>query len=209
MRFLPIIIAVLVITALWWWRHDEIRYVPLGDSYTIGTSINPADNFPAQLTRDLNAHGFKVRLVTNSAHNGWTTQDLIDNELPIFDRSGATFTTLLIGVNDFNQGVPKETFQKNLRTILNHIKVPVVVLTIPDFTVTPTGKTFGDPAVNSAGIAAFNKIIKSEAAVQHLPVVDVFELSQDVASDGLHPSAKEYSLWEKLILPVALDVLKK
>ena len=46
-------------------------------------------------------------------------------------------------------------------------------------------------------------------------VVDIFELSKKVkndpslvAEDGLHPSAKEYAEWEKLILPAALDLLK-
>jgi lysophospholipase L1-like esterase len=30
-----------------------------------------------------------------------------------------------------------------------------------------------------------------------------------VAKDGLHPSAKAYAEWEKIIFPVALELLKK
>jgi len=30
-----------------------------------------------------------------------------------------------------------------------------------------------------------------------------------VAADGLHPSAKEYAEWEKIIFPAALELLKK
>jgi hypothetical protein len=30
-----------------------------------------------------------------------------------------------------------------------------------------------------------------------------------VGPDGLHPSAKEYTEWEKIIFPIALDLLKK
>ena len=47
-----------------------------------------------------------------------------------------------------------------------------------------------------------------------LPVVDIFELSKKmgtdgslVAADGLHPSAKEYAEWEKIIFPIALELL--
>ncbi len=189
----------------------EERYVPLGDSYTIGTSVDSKDNFPTQLTRDLNAHGLKVRLVTNPAQNGWTSQQLIDNELLIWDRSAPALTTLLIGVNDFNQGVPIETFHANLKNILDHVKkTKVILITIPDFSVTPTGKTYGDPKSNSTGIQKFNKVIKEEGKVRNLPVVDIFDLSQDMsndsslrASDDLHPSNKEYTLWEKLIFPYA------
>ena len=47
-------------------------------------------------------------------------------------------------------------------------------------------------------------------------MVDVFRLSNEmgkdsslVAADGLHPSAKEYAEWEKIIFPVALELLAK
>jgi lysophospholipase L1-like esterase len=30
-----------------------------------------------------------------------------------------------------------------------------------------------------------------------------------VAKDGLHPSAKEYAEWEKIIFPPALELLKQ
>ncbi len=198
-----------------------LRYVPLGDSYTIGTSIDPTDSFPAQLTSDLNAKGIPTILVTNPAQNGWTSQQLIDNELPIFEHSAPTFTTILIGVNDWNRGVPIETFTKNLGIILDRVQkvLPdpkkVVLITIPDFSVTPTGKTYGDPKYNSTGVQKFNEVVKNEAKKRGLPVVDVFPLSQDmardptlVAPDGLHPSTKEYQLWKKETLPVVLGLFK-
>lgn len=217
--FLPVVIIVFLVVAYFAFRQssDEIRYVPLGDSYTIGTGISESDNFPSQLTRDLNDQEMKVKLVANPAHNGWTSQELIDNELPIFERSGATFTTLLIGVNDFNRGVPMEIFRANLQTILNRLrKTKVILVTIPNFSVTPTGKIFGDPKYNTEGIQKFNEIIKAEAKNYNLPVVDIFSLSQQmvndemlIASDGLHPSAKEYQLWTQQILPAARELLKR
>ncbi len=217
-----ILVLVIILLVVRTMKHipGEIRYVAIGDSYTIGTSVDPKDSWPEVLTRDLNDHGVKVRLVANPARNGKATNEVISEQLPVFDQSSPDFATLLIGVNDFNRGYSKESFQKNLVAILDHMlaKLPknrLVVITIPDFSVTPTGKTFGDPVGNSKGIAQFNEIIKTEAAKRNLPVVDVYKLSQQMASDQslvssdqLHPSAKEYSLWEKLIFPIAFGLLK-
>jgi len=65
------------------------------------------------------------------------------------------------------------------------------------------------------GITTFNNIILNEAKKRNLKTVDLFEVSKAmkndgslVADDGLHPSAKEYAIWEMLIFPVAREVLK-
>ena len=200
---------------------EVVRYIPLGDSYTIGTKVDPQDSFPQQLVFDLNTNKIPTILVTNPAGNGWTSQQLIDNELPIFEKSAPTFTTLLIGVNDWNRGVPITTFKKNLKIILDRVQktlpdpTKIILITIPDFSVTPTGETYGDPQYNSMEVQKFNAIVKDEAKARNLQIVDVFFLSQEMgrdpsllASDKLHPSAKEYRLWEKEIFPVAKLMLK-
>lgn len=199
----------------------EIRYAAVGDSYTAGTSVDESQSWPRLLTKDLRDHGVKIKLIRNLAVTSTATREVIAEQLPQFDQLSPTFATLLIGVNDFNRGYSIESFQKNLGIILDRMlaKLPknrLVVITIPDFSVTLYGKTFGSPAGNSLGIAQFNEIIKQEAGKRNLPVVDIFSLSQEmgkdsslVASDGLHPSAKEYKLWEKEIFPVVYDLLKR
>ncbi len=192
-----------------------IRYVALGDSYTICEGAEENESWPVILTKHLNEKNIPVRLVANPSRTGWTTQNLIDRELPVFDTCRADVVTLLIGVNDWVQGVDVETFRKNLRFILDHVqgklhdKQNVVLITIPDFGVTPAGKHFGGGRDISKGLTAFNDVIKTEAAARNLPVVDIFPLSKEmgkdnslVAEDGLHPSAKEYALWEAMIRPV-------
>ncbi len=59
-----------------------MRYLALGDSYTIGTGASgKARNYPSILAvRLTEATGTKVGL-TNPAVSGFTTQDLIGNEL--------------------------------------------------------------------------------------------------------------------------------
>src|SRR5437667_11023298 len=82
-----------------------VRYFPIGDSYTIGEGLDANENFPSLLTAHLNQSGIAIELLGNPAKTGWTTQDAIDNDLPLFKRLKPDFSTLLIGVNDWVQGV--------------------------------------------------------------------------------------------------------
>jgi acyl-CoA thioesterase-1 len=199
-----------------------VKYVALGDSYTIGTGANPNEAWPVLLTKHLNDAGIKTELVANPAKNGFSTQNLIDMELPVFDKSGATFVTLLIGVNDWVRNVSASTFSKNLNYILDHVqkKLPnknnILLVTIPDFGVTPQGSYYSNDRNVSQGITEFNNIIKAEAQKRGLPVADIFEISKNMkdnseltAPDGLHPSAKEYAIWETIIFPEAKKLLSK
>ncbi len=95
-------------------------------------------------------------------------------------------------------------------------KKRLLLITIPDFAATPTGKSFGDPNVNTAGIQRFNQIIKDVGKERGIVVIDIFSLSQNVvndpsliALDGLHPSGKEYKEWEKIIYPAVYELLLK
>jgi len=203
-------------------QAERIRYVAMGDSYSIGEGASPNESWPALLTRHLNVKGFQVELVANPSVTGWTTQQAIDRELPIFFQSKPNFGTLQIGVNDWVQGIDETTFRKHFTFLLNQMlevlpnKSRLLIVTIPDFGVTPTGQTYSRGRKISEGVASFNKIITEESTKRGLPVVDVFELSKKmgsdrslVAADGLHPSAKEYAEWEKIIFPAALELLRK
>lgn len=199
-----------------------VRYVALGDSYTIGTGAQESQAWPVLLSAHLKQQRVDIQLVANPAHNGWTTKDLIEKELPILDKSNASFVTLLIGVNDWVQGVNENDFRHNLIFIIDHVqahlpdKNKLLLITIPDFSMTPTGGRYGNGRNISEGIHSFNHIIEEEAAKRGLAIVDLFERSKQmkghpelIATDGLHPSAKEYSNWEQLIFPMASKMLKK
>lgn len=201
---------------------EPIRYVAIGDSYTIGEGAKPDEAWPNLLTKHLQEKGIKIELLANPSVTGWTTQHAIDRELPVFLEKKPTFATLLIGVNDWVQGVDEKTFRQRLIILMDRMrevlpnKRRLLVVTIPDFGVTPTGARYSKGRNISEGIASFNRIVIEEAKKRDLPVVDIFELSKKVqndpslvAEDGLHPSAKEYAEWEKVILPVALDLLAK
>src|SRR6266852_1481717 len=126
-------------------EKEEVRYAVIGDSYSCGEGATPKESWPAIMTQHLNAQGLHVDLVANPSVTGWTTKDAIDRELPKFLNSNPTFATLLIGVNDWVQGVDETTFRNRFSYLVDHMlavlpnKKRLLVVTIPDFGVTPTG----------------------------------------------------------------------
>ena len=203
-------------------NSKEIRYVAIGDSYTIGEGALPHEAWPNVLANHLRDNGVNITLAANPSKTGWTSQQAIDFELPVYRRSKPDFATLLIGVNDYVQGVDKETFRKKFSFLIDGMlkelpsKENLIIITIPDFFVTPAGKLFANGKNISKKISEFNDVIKEESQKRGLTVVDIFDLSKEmgknknlIAKDGLHPSADEYLLWEQKIYPVALEILKK
>jgi lysophospholipase L1-like esterase len=192
-----------------------LRYVALGDSYTIGTAIAADGRWPNQLVARLPS----LELVANLGVNGFTSRDVIQRELPQLERLRPEVLSLLIGVNDVVQGAPEATYRANVVLILDTIvrlvgPGHVFVVTTPDYTVTPSGAAFGDPAQQSAGIRANNAILIEAATLRGLAVIDIYELSLRaagdrslVADDGLHPSAAQYSTWADEIEPVVKRTL--
>jgi acyl-CoA thioesterase I len=194
-----------------------IRYVALGDSYTIGTSVDASERFPNQLVDVLATAGLQLDLVANLGVNGYTSADLIRDELPALEGLRPDFATLLIGVNDVVQGVPAETYERNVATILDALlgrlsPGRIVAVAIPDYTVTPAGADYGDPDDQHDAIVTDNTIMARLAGARDVPFVDIFDLSMEaaddrslVADDGLHPSGEQYRRWVERIAPVALE----
>lgn len=199
-----------------------MRYVALGDSYTIGTSVAEAERWPNQLAARLeDARTGKevgvrpVDLVANLGLNGFTSGDVIAFELPELEALAPELVSLLIGVNDVVQGVSVATYRGNVVAILDVLVAlvgsgRVLAITTPDYTVTPAGADYGDPEAQAAGIRTVNAVLSDEARRRDVVVVDIHDISLAaatdrtlVARDGLHPSGTQYSLWVDRIAPVA------
>jgi lysophospholipase L1-like esterase len=199
---------------------EPIRYVAIGDSYTICQGVAQADCWPVVLTRHLTEAGIDIELVANPSQTGWRVGDAIAQELPVYTNSKPTFATLLIGVNDWVHGSGRKKFTSNLKIIMDRMleELPhrsrLLIVTVPDFSCAPRGESYGYGRNIAKGISKYNAILKKEAEARRLSVVDIFPLSQTFCNqpemfveDGIHPSAKQYALWEELIFPVAHDIL--
>jgi acyl-CoA thioesterase-1 len=201
-----------------------LRYVALGDSYTIGTSVAPAASWPSQLVARLaqDEGGSSLELVANLGVNGYTSADLIRDELPRLNELQPEFVTLQIGVNDVVQGVPESAYGENTAQILDDLRgrlpaTRILCVATPDYTLTPMGAAFGDPAQQRAAIIAVNRILEEACEVRAIRFVgDVFPMSQRVAEDpslvtddGLHPSGAQYALWVDAIAPIMRELLRR
>jgi len=198
--------------------EPALRYVALGDSYTIGTSVAAAERWPDQLVAALGRPP-GLEIAANLAVNGYTSGDVIQHELPQLDALRPEFASLLIGVNDVVQGVPAARFESNAAAILDDLRARlpadrIVVVATPDYTVTPQGAGYGEPAAQAAGIIENNRILERLAKARGIAWVDIHDLSllaagdrSLVASDGLHPSGAQYALWVERILPVVERLL--
>jgi acyl-CoA thioesterase-1 len=196
------------------------RYVALGDSYTIGTATRRADErWPDQLLARLGPGPSTLQLVANLGVNGYTSREVIEAELPKLDALRPEFISLLIGVNDVVQGVPEARYRQNVEEILSDLiaRLPpnrIVAIATPDYTVTPQGGAYGDPAEQAAGILRNNAILRDLATAKGITFVDIHDLSLRAASDaslvaddGLHPSGAQYRLWVDRIAPAVAELL--
>ena len=197
-------------------EEARVRYVALGDSYTIGTSVAEADRWPNQLV----ARVPQLELVGNPAVNGFTSADLIAEELPQLDALRPELVSVLIGVNDVVQGVPDAQYGGNVTVILAELllRLPpgrIVCVATPDYTRTPRGAEYGDPQLQSDGIVRVNAILREACETRGIRFVpDIFEISQAatedaslVADDGLHPSGAQYARWVDAIEPAVRALL--
>jgi len=198
-----------------------LRYVALGDSYTIGTAVLPAERWPERLVDALRPVAPTLSLAANLGVDGYTSADLIRDELPALDDLASDLITVLIGVNDIVQGVAPATYEANVESILEALlaRLPpgrIVTVAIPDYTVTPAGADFGDPGRRHDAIVAANATMARHSGDRGIAYVDTFDLSLRaatdrtlVAHDGLHPSGAQYALWVERIAPVIAGLLDR
>jgi lysophospholipase L1-like esterase len=194
-----------------------MRYLALGDSYTIGDSAGPAERFPAQLRVRLQEEGMPVETEL-IARGGWTTDELREAILQQNPHGPYDLVTLLIGVNNQFRGRTVSEYRPEFVDLLTRAIAfaggdpqHVVVISIPDYGVTPVGK--GRPRVREE-IDEFNAVNRAETGQRGARYVDVTSISRQaanepglIASDGLHPSGKMYARWVEVLLPVAKEIL--
>jgi len=192
----------------------QIKFLALGDSYTIGESVAEQGRWPEQLAAQLKAQGYKVEGPQIIATTGWRTDDLkkaIEAAKPDHD---FTLVSLLIGVNNYYQGKTVESYAPEFEELLKMAvgfagghKENVFVVSIPDYGYTPFGLPKKD--VISKGLDVYNetnKRITEGYGIKYVYITDVSRRGLDepelVAEDKLHPSAKMYTEWVKLITEV-------
>ena len=196
---------------------EELVYLALGDSYTIGTgATHESRNFPSLLGLRLEREaGHRVRVV-NPAVNGFTTIDLLASEIRFVEELRPQLVTVLIGVNDLVRGRGVEQYRQSLAEIYDAIatlKLPAgqaVAISIPDWSVVPAAADYGDPEHIKRATDRFNEAAREEAERHALTWVDITDVSRSglgsagwISADDLHPGDAQYAAWADEIWRVA------
>ena len=192
------------------------NFLALGDSYTIGEGVDEAARWPSQLASSLGLDTPEIL-----AQTGWTTDELAAAMNAYAFHPAYALVTLLIGVNDQYRGRDlagyRQEFTALLRRAIELAGAPqrVVVVSIPDWSVTPFARASGrDLSAIARAIDAYNAANADVARTLHVHYADVTAISRDrggaadmLVSDGLHPSAAMYTRWLETILPAARAAL--
>lgn len=196
------------------------RYLALGDSYTIGESVDSIQRWPVLLAQALSGSGVSTLEPLIIARTGWTTDELAAG----IDAAGVAdryeLVSLLIGVNNQYRGRNSEEYRTQLQDLLRRSVQfsggdpgRVLVLSIPDWGVMPFAEGRDQDAIGRE-IDTFNRIKEEETRRIGARFVDITDISRRaatdgdlVAGDGLHPSGTMYAEWVERALPVAKAIL--
>lgn len=199
-----------------------VKFLALGDSYTIGESVPIKDRWPVQLIDALVRKGMDCDDPKIIAKTGWRTDDLMNAITVAKPATDYNLVSLLIGVNNFYQGKSVESYKPEFEELLkkaiqlaNGDKRNVFVVSIPDYGYTPFGRSYL-PSV-SKGIDDFNlanQAIAQKLGVPYVMITDISRKGLDdpslVAGDGLHPSGKMYAAWvDRILDQVNVDPLRQ
>jgi lysophospholipase L1-like esterase len=197
-------------------------FLALGDSYTIGQSVADTLRFPVQTIKKLTQSNVRFFPAEIIATTGWTTGNLLNriNTNPPL-KSTYDIVTLLIGVNNQYQGLSQTQYQTEFTTLLNKAivlagnkKTHVIVLSIPDYSVTPFAAGY-DRARIAAEIDDFNNINYLAATSLGVKYINITGYTRQAATDpsliaydGLHPSGKAYKEWADTLAPMIRAALQ-
>ncbi|HEY0199963.1 MAG TPA: SGNH/GDSL hydrolase family protein [Rhodanobacter sp.] len=197
-----------------------LRYLALGDSYTIGEAVAADGRWPAQLVGRLRRADVAIDDPRTVAVTGWTTDELAHGMDAAHLDPPFDLVTLQIGVNNQYRGRSAGDYRLQFSDLLKAAialadgrAARVVVVSIPDWGVTRFAREQArDPAQIARELDAYNAVARDEAVRCEAHFVDITGISRRhpelVADDGLHPSAEQYSLWTDALAPLVRKALR-
>lgn len=188
-------------------QNTSIQYLALGDSYTCGQSVSKKESWPHQYIKALEENGVRVARFDMVAKTGWRTDELLHRISEAQLANQYDIITIQIGVNNQFQGKSFSKYKKELQELFDFVKskmkirTKVIVVSIPDYGFTPAGQRFNQEKI-SAELDEYNAFAKQLATKYNYQFVNITPISERgivepklVATDGLHPSVKQYTLW--------------
>lgn len=199
---LSVLILLTLITAGWFFffqggsSNKVVKEGPIiffGDSLTAGVGADPGEDFPSLIAKDLNLSN-----VINTGVSGDTSEEAlarIQKDVLDIDPS---LVIVLIGGNDFLEGVPIEKTVSNVDEIVRRITEANSTVVLVHLKSNPLNDKYREPA---------EKIAAKYKSVLVTDVLNGILGNGSLMSDEVHPNTKGYAVMAERITPAVKKVL--
>jgi acyl-CoA thioesterase I len=178
------------------------RIVAFGDSLTAGLGVGSHESYPAQLQQQLDALGYRYRVV-NAGVSGETTAGGL-RRVPWILNSKPEIVIVELGANDGLRGLSLDQTKQNLDRIIRQLRTAGVHVILAGMKLPPNYGT--------EYRTGFESIYPSLAASHRVPLIPFF-LEGVAASaalnqaDGIHPTKDGYRIIVQQILTTLRPLL--
>lgn len=201
---IAVAIAVVVIAAWLFWPSRYARVANLGshgssviafgDSLTAGYGAQPGEDYPSKLSSMLGT------AVINAGVSGDTTESAlarIDNDVVA---RNPRIVIVGLGGNDFLQGVPIATTERNLRSAIRAIHGAGAMIVLLGFRFPSLSASYEKMYANVAG---------DERCLLIPDLLDGILANPSMKSDEIHPNARGYELMAERIAGPCRKLIRK
>ena len=180
----------------------SVRYLAFGDSVTqgVGAPDEQTGSFPALLAEKWRGEGCEVEL-QNAGLSGYTSGQVLDEEVPQIEEFKPTLITFQAGGNDLVNGVSIDDYRKNVQAVLDAATgsgARVVVLAQNEwFRRSGRSGLHRRPEQRDA----FDEVLIEEAQSRGAEFVDMRPIYKQQADDnlwvedGIDPTPEAYEVW--------------
>ena len=185
-------------------HDDRPLVVCFGDSLTAGYGADEGQSYPDFLQKDLDADGFRYRVV-NEGVSGNTTKDAVDR-LTKVEALKPALVVLEFGGNDGLRGFKIETTRTNLGTMIAGLKGSGAKVVLAGMTLPPD---YGPDYVSR--FTASYPTLGRKFGVPVLPFLlkDVYGVNGLMQADNIHATNKGNEVVARNVLPLVEPLLKK
>lgn len=174
---------------------SDIKYVAIGASDATGIGASPITRgYAFQIEEQLDQMCGDTELI-NLGIPGAEADEIQNVAPPVADEVNPELITVWVGNNDLVGGRTVESFESDLRSILQSLRAEtsaaIFVGNISDLTLLPTFQEEPDSDVTRERVEMYNAAISRQTSAINATLVNLFAAdfqSEFVSDDGFHPN---------------------